>query len=55
VQGMFQHLLPSQLAVTRSMILALILVGGSALIVLEYWLTMAAALAAFRLGKPPNP
>ena len=55
VQRMFQLLLPWQLPVTRSMILGLILLGGSALIVLEYWLTMAAALAAFRLGKPRPP
>jgi hypothetical protein len=54
LQRMFQDLLPWQVPVTRSMILGLILLGGSALILLEYWLTMAAALTAFRLGKTPT-
>ena len=55
VQRMSQHLLPWQLPVTRSTILGLILLGGLALILLEYWLTMAAALTSYRLGKPQPP
>jgi hypothetical protein len=39
-----------QLAITWRMIAGLILVGGSALILLEYWLTKVAAMMAYRVG-----
>jgi len=51
LQRMFQHVLRWQFAVTWSTIAGLILLGGSALIVLEYWLTMGATRIAYRLGK----
>jgi hypothetical protein len=55
LQGLLRHLLPWRLTVTRSTVVGLILVGGFALVVLEYWLTMAAALAAYRHGPCESP
>jgi len=52
LQGMLQAVTSLQLTVTWPMVVGLILFGGSALILLQYWLTRTAALLAYRLGRP---
>lgn len=46
-----QRMLGLQFAVTKPMIIGLIVLGGLALTLLQYWLTAAAAMGAYRLGK----
>jgi len=50
LQGTLDMIFGLQLVVTWRMILGLIVVGGSALILLQYWVTKVAAMMAYRVG-----
>jgi hypothetical protein len=50
LQGTLNMIFGLQLAVTWRMIFGLIVLGGSALILLQYWLTKVAAMIAYRVG-----
>jgi hypothetical protein len=55
LQHMFDHMFGAQVAVSGPLVIGLILGGGAALVLLQYWLARKAAALAY--GKPliPNP
>jgi hypothetical protein len=50
LQGTLEMIVGLQLAVTWRMIVGMIVVGGSTLVLLQYWLTKVAAMMAYRVG-----